>query len=97
MLFVPDILMIRFGVNSGFVVADLSSGNVKLVMILGYAIIAVPTGIFTSELSQEMKKQHLRLDHRICSKCRKLGHQSYANYCHICGTELNPSTGQKSV
>jgi len=59
-----------------------------VVMVIGYAIIAVPTGIFTAELSREMKKQNNSLDQRVCLKCRKLGHEKEANYCHICGTEL---------
>lgn len=59
-----------------------------LVMIMGYAILAVPTGIFTAELSQEMRRQ--RIDDRVCPKCRKLGHDREANYCRICGAELTP-------
>jgi len=62
-----------------------------VVMIMGYAIIAVPTGIFTAELSQEMKRQSRRIDHRVCLKCRKTGHEPEANYCRICGTELPTS------
>jgi voltage-gated potassium channel len=59
-----------------------------VVMIIGYAIIAVPTGIFTAELSREMKRQNDHLDRRICLKYRKTGHEVEANYCRICGTEL---------
>lgn len=68
---------------------DLGRSVSAVVMILGYAIIAVPTGIFTAELSQEMKKQDVRSDKRSCPKCRKLGHNGEANYCHICGTALS--------
>lgn len=59
-----------------------------VVMIIGYAIIAIPTGIFTAELSREMKRQNNSLDQRICPICRKAGHEADANYCRICGTEL---------
>lgn len=75
---------------------DLGRAVSAVVMILGYAIIAVPTGIITTELSQEMKRQHTRLDRRICPKCRKTGHVMEANYCHICGTELPSPAGEKS-
>lgn len=68
---------------------DLGRSVSALVMILGYAIIAVPTGIFTAELSQEMKKQDACLDKRTCPKCRKLDHNVDANYCRICGTALS--------
>ena len=67
-----------------------------VVMVIGYAIIAVPTGIITTELSQEMKRQHKRLNPRICPKCRKPGHEVDANYCRICGTELPRPASEKS-
>ena len=67
---------------------DLGRGVSAVVMVIGYAIIAVPTGIFTAELSQEMKRRDTRLDHRTCPRCRRTGHEREANYCRICGTEL---------
>ena len=67
---------------------DLGRAISAVVMVTGYAIIAVPTGIITNELSQEMKKQQPRLAKRICRKCHKLGHEIDANYCRIRGTEL---------
>jgi len=70
---------------------DLGRAVSAVVMIIGYAIIAVPTGIFTAELSKEMKKQR-KTDPRSCPRCRHAGHEQDANYCRICGTELPPST-----
>lgn len=67
---------------------DLGRSISAVVMVIGYAIIAVPTGIFTAELSQEMRRQNKRADQRMCPKCRKTGHEQEANYCIICGTEL---------
>ncbi|WP_340122761.1 ion transporter [Methylobacter svalbardensis] len=75
---------------------DLGRAISAVVMISGYTIIAVPTGIFTAELSQEMKRQNTRVDERVCSKCRKIGHEMEANYCRICGTELPRLAGEKS-
>jgi voltage-gated potassium channel len=72
---------------------DLGRAISAVVMIIGYAIIAVPTGIITTELSQEMKKQQTRLDRRLCPKCRQPGHEIDANYCRICGTELPQKAG----
>jgi len=69
---------------------DLGRAVSAIVMIVGYAIIAVPTGIFTAELSKEMKKQR-KADQRTCPRCRHPGHEKDANYCRICGTELPPS------
>lgn len=56
------------------------------VMLTGYSIIAVPTGILTAELTQEM--QHQRSLNR-CLDCDKGGHESDAKHCRFCGSDLN--------
>ena len=55
----------------------------SLVVIIGYGIIAVPTGIITIELIQEHKKQHLK----VCGACNT-ANDSDANYCKHCGATL---------
>jgi len=57
----------------------------SLTMLLGYSIIAVPTGIITAELSSEMNahKQLVR-----CPNCSLTGHDSDAIYCKYCGSQL---------
>ncbi|WP_428240524.1 ion transporter [Gynuella sp.] len=57
------------------------------VMIMGYAIIAVPTGIYAAEISQVMTT---RRDARGCPGCGKTGHDVNAHYCKFCGTSLDP-------
>ncbi len=54
------------------------------IMILGYSIIAVPTGIVTAELSQVSGRKALR----SCRECHADGHDSDAVYCKFCGAEL---------
>lgn len=66
---------------------DLGRAVSAVVMIIGYAIIAVPTGIFTAELSKEMKRQD-KSDNRTCPRCRHTGHEKDANYCRICSMKL---------
>ncbi|MCZ6521910.1 MAG: ion transporter [Bacteroidetes bacterium] len=57
----------------------------SIIMIMGYSIIAVPTGIVTSELVKGPKKK----DNEItCSKCNQKGHDTNASFCKYCGTEL---------
>ncbi len=56
-----------------------------VVMILGYAIIAVPTGIVTTELAQGYKKRHRNI---VCRSCGNHDHDSDARYCKKCGDEL---------
>ncbi|MDB9894516.1 ion transporter [Reinekea sp.] len=57
-------------------------------MITGYAIIAVPTGIYTAELTQAMRTQR---DARGCIGCGITGHEIDAEYCRVCGDALPAS------
>jgi voltage-gated potassium channel len=56
-----------------------------LVMLTGYSIIAVPTGIFTAEIAQEMQRQR---SEKNCQNCDKSGHEVDADYCRKCGAGL---------
>ncbi len=60
----------------------------SLVMILGYAVIAVPTGIVTGELIREVKKHEVST--QVCKFCNHDDHMAYAIYCNQCGKPLNP-------
>ena len=57
-----------------------------LVMITGYSIIAVPTGIFTAELANAMRQDGL-MEHD-CPHCRKNRHEYSAAFCSRCGGPL---------
>jgi voltage-gated potassium channel len=57
----------------------------SLVMILGYAIIAVPTGIVTVELARSKVKQNVNI---ACPRCMLEGHARDARYCRRCGERL---------
>ena len=59
----------------------------SFVMILGYGIIAVPTGIVTAELAKKNKKLTL-IDKNPCAYCGAEGHQENAKFCHQCGNNL---------
>lgn len=58
----------------------------SFLMIMGYAIIAVPTGIVTVELS----KQNEKITTQSCPSCSLEGHDIDAEFCKYCGSELNP-------
>ncbi|MCL1124339.1 ion transporter [Shewanella surugensis] len=66
-------------------VTELGQGIAALTMLIGYSIIAIPTGIITAEISQEMRRNR---DLRRCSNCLKLGHETDAGFCNQCGNEL---------
>jgi len=58
-----------------------------LVMILGYGIIAVPTGIVTAEYSRVRNED---ITTQTCPVCLCEGHEPDAIYCKHCGSKLNP-------
>ncbi|NNF01678.1 MAG: ion transporter [Bacteroidia bacterium] len=61
----------------------------SFIMIMGYAIIAVPTGIVTSELARQKPVQ---LNTQVCPSCAHAKHDDDAVHCKKCGAELNPET-----
>ncbi|RAI94942.1 ion transporter [Algoriphagus yeomjeoni] len=60
----------------------------SLIMLLGYAIIAVPTGIVSSEMASQKRKDELLLGDKICPKCRYTPLLQTDNYCKNCGEKL---------
>lgn len=65
----------------------------SLIMILGYAIIAIPTGI----VSVEMVRQSRGGKARICTKCGQTEHPERATYCHQCSAELPMDMKDRSL
>jgi len=59
-----------------------------MVMILGYSVIAVPTGIVSAELVMGEEK-HQDISTQSCQHCSKEGHASDATYCKYCGEFLH--------
>jgi len=55
-----------------------------LLMILGYAIIAVPTGIVSAELA----RTHRPVFRQACPGCGGEGHDVDAAHCKYCGAPL---------
>ncbi|MDJ0852802.1 MAG: ion transporter [Myxococcota bacterium] len=62
----------------------------SLVMVLGYSIIAVPTGIVTAEIVETAAASR-RVTTRHCGSCMSEGHEPSARFCKDCGAELEPS------
>ena len=62
----------------------------SILMILAYAVIAVPTGIVTAEFSKGKKKKAVaKISTQLCSFCFKDGHDNDADYCKFCGEHLH--------
>ena len=58
----------------------------SMIMILGYAIIAVPTGIVSAEM---VMTKNTEKDNIICENCNYKYNTSEAIYCSKCGSKLN--------
>jgi len=58
----------------------------SVIMILGYAIIAIPTGIISTSLS---KSEKINMNTQACPNCSFEGHKDEAIHCYNCGSKLN--------
>lgn len=62
-----------------------------IIMLTGYTIIAVPTGIVSAAMVSQQKKQA----ERQCPHCHQTGHDAEAVYCKYCGKELESDSKRK--
>lgn len=74
-------------VGYGDVVPVTAAGRAisALAMLVGYAIIAVPTGIFTANIIEKRRKKIKPMN---CPQCSRAGHEEDARYCRFCGSSL---------
>ncbi len=67
----------------------------SLIMILGYGIIAVPTGIVSAEYTNQNKpkadsqKDNIHLNTQSCPNCSAENHKDKAGFCYNCGYKLS--------
>ncbi len=55
----------------------------SFIMLMGYGIIAVPTGIVTTEMALAARRNEQK--NEVCPRCGKEGHDKDAKYCKRCG------------
>jgi voltage-gated potassium channel len=62
----------------------------SFMMLLGWGILAVPTGIVTAEMTNQQRLQRAaaRKSSRTCAACGSRGHDVDARYCKACGARL---------
>jgi len=65
--------------------SPLGQAIASMTMLIGYSIIAVPTGIVTAELATELGREKSL---RRCDNCSRAGHDADAEYCKHCGYKL---------
>lgn len=68
-------------------VSDFGKFIASFVMIIGYGIIAVPTGIVTFEIAASVRRPGVN-NVKICKVCKNPNNDPDALFCKICGTEL---------
>lgn len=69
-------------------ITPLGQAIASVVMIMGYGIIAVPTGIVSAEFANNNRKKPREERINPCSVCGTEGHEYNAKYCFHCGAEL---------
>lgn len=60
----------------------------SFIMILGYGIIAIPTGIVSSEMTKTASNK-LHTNTQVCPNCTSEYHRDEAEFCYDCGHKLN--------
>jgi len=61
----------------------------SLAMIIGYSILAVPTGIVTAEIVEQATSPRRPITTRQCVECMSEGHDRDARFCKHCGASLD--------
>lgn len=58
----------------------------SIMMFIGYGIIAVPTGIVTTDIAMAVRNK--KYGNETCPSCGKEGHDRDAKFCKYCGSAL---------
>lgn len=67
-------------------VTDLGKFIATFIMLLGYSIIAIPTGIVSVEISRSIGDKYQKW--KTCRYCDEPHHEPEANFCKICGARI---------
>jgi len=62
------------------------------IMIMGYGILAVPTGIYSAELIKHYQVD--KLVNHACPNCGKIGHDQDAGFCKYCGSSIEQTESE---
>jgi len=64
----------------------------SLIMILGYGVIAVPTGIVSAQYVRKNADDYVHVNTLSCHNCGESKHRDDSKYCHKCGQNMFPDT-----
>ena len=65
---------------------DIGRAIASCMMLLGWGILAVPTGIISSEITHQRGMRAVSA--RVCTRCMASGHEAGARFCKACGEAL---------
>lgn len=68
-------------------VTNLGKFLATFIMLLGYSIIAIPTGIVSVEMSRSLGEKYAR--RKVCNYCDEQEHEPGASFCKTCGARLD--------
>jgi voltage-gated potassium channel len=71
---------------------ELGRALASVVMLIGWGILAVPTGIVTAEMTAQ-RFVKAEPAHRMCSACGSTGHDGDSLYCRLCSARLTDKPG----
>ncbi|TDO04315.1 MULTISPECIES: ion transporter [Halomonas] len=71
-------------------VTPLGQAITVMLMLTGYSIIAVPTGVFSAQVIRSIREE--RYSEEACPGCGHERHEKRARYCLKCGTWLDETT-----
>ncbi|MBJ3815543.1 ion transporter [Shimwellia pseudoproteus] len=74
-------------VGYGDITPHTTAGRIvaSILILIGYSVIAIPTGLITSQVTKDMEN---RRHSRSCIHCHHTGHDSNARFCKCCGHRL---------
>lgn len=82
------ITMTTVGYGDIIPITVIGKATTAALVLVGYSLIIIPTGILTAEITGGGKKA---ITTRSCASCLAQGHDSDANHCKYCGEPLDPT------
>lgn len=68
-------------------ITPVGKATTAVLVLIGYSLIIIPTGILTAEMSAQSRKD---VTTRACPSCMREGHDRDARFCKSCGQHLDP-------
>ena len=62
-----------------------------IIMVLGYGVIAVPTGIVSAQYVRSTSDNYVHVNSQSCQNCGEEKHRDDSKFCFKCGASLNRS------